>query len=60
MSELTGPCQKLHAGDVNWVDKSNATSKKLAFINGAGNAILKVDNTTDVVWQDKRDSVIML
>ena len=45
---------------MNWVDKSSATSEKLAFINGGGNAILKVDNTTNVVWQNKRDSVIML
>ncbi|KJA23116.1 glycoside hydrolase family 16 protein, partial [Hypholoma sublateritium FD-334 SS-4] len=55
--DFFGGWDNLTLGDVNWVDKSNATSKKLAFINGAGNAILKVDNTTNVVWQNKRDSV---
>ncbi|KAF4619190.1 hypothetical protein D9613_004737 [Agrocybe pediades] len=32
--------------NVTYQDRNNATSKKLAFINGAGNAIVKVDNSS--------------
>ncbi|KAF5334392.1 hypothetical protein D9611_013556 [Ephemerocybe angulata] len=32
-------------GNVTYLDEPNAVSKKLAFINDAGNAIVKVDNT---------------
>lgn len=46
-------------GDVNWLDRVNATNKRLAFVNSAGNAILKVDNVTDIVYLDKRDSVVL-
>ncbi|TFK33199.1 concanavalin A-like lectin/glucanase domain-containing protein [Crucibulum laeve] len=35
-------------GNVTYQDRANATSKRLTYINGAGNAIIKVDNTTNV------------
>ena len=44
-------------GDVTWVDRTNATNKQLAYVNSAGHAILKVDNTTNVLWNEKRDTV---
>ena len=43
-------------GDVNWVDKTNATSKKLVSVNSAGNALLNVSMDV-VLYNNKRDSV---
>ncbi|KDQ62064.1 glycoside hydrolase family 16 protein [Jaapia argillacea MUCL 33604] len=44
-------------GDVIFVSSSQASSSKLAYVNSAGNAIIKVDNTTQVAYSDKRNSV---
>jgi hypothetical protein len=44
-------------GDVWWLDETDAMSQGLAYINGANNAIIKVDNTSNVVMNDKRNSV---
>ncbi|KAJ3475280.1 hypothetical protein NLI96_g11942 [Meripilus lineatus] len=44
-------------GDVNYVSQANATAMKLAYVNDAGNAIIKVDNITNVPYPEKRDSV---
>lgn len=44
-------------GDVEYVSQANATQSKLAYVNDNGAAIIKVDNTTTVPWNDKRDSV---
>jgi hypothetical protein len=46
-------------GDVNWLDKSGALSKQLAYVNSAGNAVMKVSTET-VVYNNKRDSVCIL
>lgn len=34
-------------GNVLFQSRDQASSEKLAFVNGAGNAIIKVDNTTN-------------
>ncbi|EMD34925.1 glycoside hydrolase family 16 protein [Gelatoporia subvermispora B] len=52
-----GSYDNLTNGDVVWVNQSLATTDQLAFVNGAGNAIIKVDNTSFVPYNDKRDSV---
>ncbi len=45
------------SGDVIWVDRTNATANRLAYVNSAGHAIIKVDNTTTVPYNIKRNSV---
>ena len=37
--------------------QANATQSKLAYVDDAGHAIIKVDNTTFVSYNYKRDSV---
>lgn len=44
-------------GDVTYVNQSLATSDKLAYVDSSGQAIVKVDNTSLVVYNDKRNSV---
>ncbi|KAG9218537.1 hypothetical protein CCMSSC00406_0001349 [Pleurotus cornucopiae] len=44
-------------GDVQFLGQSAATSQRLAFTNGAGNTIIKVDNSSTVVWPNKRNSI---
>jgi len=43
------PTYLLAKGNVTYQDRANATSKGLTFTNAAGNAIIKVDNTTTLV-----------
>lgn len=45
------------SGDVNFVSAQDAYSMKLTYVNNVGNAIIKVDNTSNVPDQDKRNSV---
>ena len=45
------------AGDVWWLDASGASSQGLAYVNSEGNAIIKVDNTSFVPLNQKRNSV---
>lgn len=47
-------------GDVWWLDESDATSQGLAYTDDAGHAIIKVDNTSNVAYNDKRNSVRLL
>ena len=44
-------------GDVWWLDEADATSQHLAYINSANNAIIKVDNTSNVALNQKRNTV---
>jgi len=44
-------------GDVVYVSQQEGLSQQLAFVNGAGNAIIKVDNSTQVAFPNKRNSV---
>ncbi|KAF9553937.1 hypothetical protein CPC08DRAFT_713314 [Agrocybe pediades] len=55
--EFYGNYDNLTSGDVNWLNQLDAFSKKLVLTNSAGNAILKVDNTTDTPYPEKRDSI---
>ncbi|KAF8587678.1 glycoside hydrolase family 16 protein [Ramaria rubella] len=44
-------------GDAFFVSQQVASSAQLAFVNSAGNAIIKVDNTTTVPFNQKRNTV---
>jgi hypothetical protein len=44
-------------GDVWWLDEADAMSQHLAYINNANNAIIKVDNTSNVALNEKRNTV---
>jgi hypothetical protein len=41
----------------SFVTASQAASERLAFVNPAGNAVMKVDNTTVVSFNEKRNTV---
>jgi len=44
-------------GNVNYLSANSASSSKLAFVNDAGNAIIKVDNTSQISFPDRRNSI---
>ncbi|KAF8513505.1 glycoside hydrolase family 16 protein [Gautieria morchelliformis] len=44
-------------GDAIFVSSQVASSAQLAFVNAAGNAIIKVDNTSNVPFNQKRNTV---
>lgn len=50
----------LSLGDTNFVSSQNAAQMRLTYVSEAGNAIIKIDNTTVVPDQQKRDSVRVL
>ncbi|KZS87007.1 hypothetical protein SISNIDRAFT_323946 [Sistotremastrum niveocremeum HHB9708] len=52
-----GSWDNLTLGDTWWVNENDAFTQNLAFVNGAGNAVLKVDNSTNVPWNTKRNSI---
>jgi len=52
-----GNFDNLTNGDAIFVTASQAASQRLAFVNSAGNAIMKVDNTTNVAFNQKRNTV---
>ncbi|KAI9064601.1 glycoside hydrolase family 16 protein [Trametes sanguinea] len=44
-------------GNVNFLGATDAFDDKLAFINGAGNAIMKVDNSSTLKFNQNRNSI---
>ncbi|KAL1744576.1 glycoside hydrolase family 16 protein [Schizophyllum fasciatum] len=55
--DFYGYWDNLTLGDVWWLNRNDAFSQGLTYINSAGNAVLKVDNEHDVAWNYKRNSV---
>jgi len=55
--DFYGYWDNLTLGDVWWLDEQDAFSQGLAAMNNAGNIILKVDNTSYVPLNQKRNSV---
>jgi len=52
-----GMWDNLTLGDVWYLDQPSAFSQHLAYINNAGNAVIRVDNTSNVPFNEKRNSV---
>jgi hypothetical protein len=55
--DFYGNYDNLTLGDVVWVDEPVAFSQELALVNAAGNVIIKVDNFSNVPFNQKRNSV---
>lgn len=52
-----GNVDNLTHGNVNYLDETDAFNDKLAFTNDAGNAIMRVDNTTALQFNQNRNSI---
>ena len=46
-------CLNPHIGAVVWPDKADTLAQGLVFVNSAGNAVIKVDNTTTMLYPNK-------
>lgn len=55
--DFYGDYDNLTLGDVVWLNRNDAFSQGLAFVNNAGNVVMKVDDMHDVLPQQKRNSV---
>jgi len=55
--DFYGSWDNLTLSNTTWVSENNATLMNLAYINDAGNAIMRVDNTTDVQMGETRNAV---
>ncbi|KAJ7048581.1 glycoside hydrolase family 16 protein [Mycena amicta] len=55
--DFYGYYDNLTLGDVVWLDEPGAFTQQLAYVNSAGNVILKVDDFSNVAWNQKRNSV---
>jgi hypothetical protein len=51
-----GYWDNLTLGDVKYLTQEDANTQCLAYVNNAGNAIFKVDNTSKVAFNSKRNS----
>lgn len=47
-------------GDVWWLGRQDAVAQGLIYVNNAGNAILKVDDVSNVAPNQKRNTVCAL
>ncbi|KAI0089537.1 concanavalin A-like lectin/glucanase domain-containing protein [Irpex rosettiformis] len=55
--DFYGSWDNLTLGDVWWLNQTEATAEHLAYVNDAGHAIIRVDNTTNVPLNEKRNTV---
>lgn len=55
--DFYGSWDNLTLGDVWWLNEQDAASQGLAYVNGNGNAIIRVDNYSTVPYNQKRNSV---
>jgi len=55
--DFYGSWDNLTLGDVVWVDRVSAFQQNLVYINQQNRAIIKVDNVTDIPFNEKRNSI---
>ncbi|TDL24661.1 hypothetical protein BD410DRAFT_786198 [Rickenella mellea] len=55
--DFYGSWDNLTNGDIWWLNSSQAYSQQLAYVTTAGNAVIKVDNTSNVPFNEKRNTV---
>ncbi|KAJ6571816.1 hypothetical protein B0H19DRAFT_1131391 [Mycena capillaripes] len=55
--DFYGNYDNLTLGDVVWLNEADAFTQELALVNAAGNVIIKVDNFSNVPFNQKRNSV---
>ncbi|KAJ2917899.1 hypothetical protein MD484_g2527, partial [Candolleomyces efflorescens] len=55
--DFYGHWDNLTLGDVWWLNRTQAFDQRLVYTNEAGNAIIKVDNSSDVPWNEKRNTI---
>ncbi|KAF5380159.1 hypothetical protein D9615_006142 [Tricholomella constricta] len=55
--DFYGAYDNLTLGDVMWLNVDDAFGQGLAYVNRAGNAVLKVDNMHNVAFNQKRNSL---
>ncbi|TFY63493.1 hypothetical protein EVG20_g6292 [Dentipellis fragilis] len=55
--DFYGNWDNLTLGDVWWQDRNTATQQRLAYINDNGRAVMRVDNSSNVPFNEKRNSI---
>ncbi|KAF8480112.1 concanavalin A-like lectin/glucanase domain-containing protein [Russula ochroleuca] len=55
--DFYGSWDNLTLGDVWWLDRSSAFRENLAYVDQNNRVIMKVDNVTDIPFNEKRNSV---
>ncbi|THH13299.1 hypothetical protein EW146_g6908 [Bondarzewia mesenterica] len=55
--DFYGSWDNLTLGDVWWLDRNSAFEQGLAYTDAQGRAVLRVDNTSTVLYNEKRNSV---
>jgi len=55
--DFYGSFDNLTNGDAVFISAAENANDRLAYVNGAGNAIIKVDNATNVAFNQKRNTV---
>ncbi|KAI0251906.1 hypothetical protein BJV78DRAFT_1207634 [Lactifluus subvellereus] len=55
--EFYGSWDNLTLGDVWWLDRASAFQQHLVYINERNRAIIKVDNLSEVPFNEKRNSI---
>lgn len=57
LSRLASDSPFFFKGDVWWLDRTSAFQQNLAYINENNRAVLKVDNVSNVPYNEKRNTV---
>lgn len=55
--DFYGSWDNLTLGDVWWLDRTSASQQRLAYINENNRAVIKVDNVSNVPFNEKRNTI---